>query len=534
MATFRQTLVKWLTKSHAPENLYGPVYGYSYKQRLGYEDAYELVGWVYRAIRVINTNIQQAKITAVQKIKGRGGVTRLEPLPDIHPLMELLKYPNDVDDMSSMMESVSTHLNLRGEALWEVESNPSDAKAMPTRLISYPPQFINRVVIEGNKPAGYELIVNAQKFTIPNKDAIFFKLFNPRNPFRGLGPMSAAFTAAESDYNAQKFNKRWFDAAIAPGIVVKFKEDYPIESLTPELRERMRTEIQRVYGGVDKSQGVMILGPGQETDKIGNEIKDMSFGNLRKANRDEIFACFGITPIMAGIVEDTNRASAQEERAMFWQDTLIPMLGDVTANLTRKLCPRYTNGQNLAIIGDVSEIPALRPNMKALMDWLLPAIDADTITINEARATYLKMPPVPWGDGPLVEQPNNPQNEDPAAAGGADGKDPKPPKKDPKANPDEPKGLQPSQVRALVSEYKNAVVNRIISGATDPIAAFPLYREANRASKKYGIPQDAAVQLARAIYGELSIVWDKQRPATGASNLFDEFLADIPKDDVKE
>lgn len=545
---FKEILGKWLKRSYAPDNLWGPVYGYSYRQRLGYEDAFELVAWVHRAVRVISTNIQQVQVKACIKKRTRSG-DKLTVLPDEHPFAQLLRYPNDEEDMKGLLEATATHLCLRGEALWEVEAAPTTSgdtkKGTPTRLYNYPPQFINRAIIDKNKYAGFELIVNGHKFTIPADDTCFFKYYNPRNPWRGIGPMGAAFQAAETDYNATKFNKRWFDSAISPSVVVKYNDKAQLATLDPTQRERLRTEIQRIYGGVDKSQNVMVLGPGQDVENVGQVIKDMSFKNLRQFGRDEILACFGVPGIMAGVIEDVNRANGEETRAMFWEETMLPIIDDIASMVNRKISPRY--GPDVYAHFDVSGVPALRKNMKALTEWLIPTIDSGVITINEARTEYFQKPPVPWGDDWFKADNENAVGGEEDAADGVpgEGAGDKKPKPTPPADAGKPpkgggtaneggKDLQPSQVRALISEWKNAVVQRIKNGAKSPMESFPCAREARRAAGKYRMPQEASWDLAHRIFTELSLVWDVDYPADCAAKLFDEYLAEIPKEDVHE
>ena len=359
---------------------------------------------------------------------------------------------------------------------------------------------------------------------IPGNSALFFKYTNPRDPWRGMSPMKAAFQAADTYYAAQLFNARWFDNAGVPSLVVGFDKDSGYSELSKETRQRIREEIKIFQAGLQNARGVMIMGPGEKIQALGTDMKDMDFEKLLRFEKSEILAVFGVPPILVGDVDNANRANSSEQRRVFWEEVMIPMVEDVASLMNRKLTPRY--GPGLIVQPDYSQVPALRKDLKGLSDGVIPWLDAWAMTINEARDQFLDLPPVPWGDEPFSLQYGN-----------VDGSEPEPPPviAPPKpANPDDepvqtPDGkILPSAGRALVAEWKNATLSRIREGANTPLLAFPPSREAKKATKKFGLPSAAAWELARALHKELAVCWDPRSPESSVASLFDQTLERLP------
>lgn len=524
--TLKSVLRKFglIEKQAVPDQVWYP-FGFSTNRGVQYENAYQLVGWVYRCVRAISTNIQQVPVRAVRRTQGKNGEYKFTRLPDAHPLARLLEKPNETDDFKALLEGLATHLNLRGEGIWELETNPSNPNGTPFAIKQYAPQWIMRANIHNDNYKDFELYVNGSKIVVDGTNACFFKYYNPQNPWRGLAPLQAAFQAAETDYDAQRFNSRFFQNAPNPAVIIKNSGENR-KNLTADERERLRAEITRLHAGVDKAAGVLVLGPGQEIDTVALQMKDMSFAQLRKFDRAEIQAVFGVPPILAGEVDNANRANSGEQRLMFWQETLLPLVEDISSMCNRKIASRF--GDDTHILFDTLSLPALQPNRKEVMDWILPAIDGGVITINEARHEYLGKPPVEWGDTWWNAGLTSIQDEEdaPPSKDGGDAKTPK-------VSPDNPgeESITPAVAKALLNEWKNAILNRVRSGMNSPVAAFPCAREARKAARKFHISRSVAWELARAVFSELALDWDIEKPERGISEMFEQHAARLSKED---
>lgn len=487
----------------------------------GAEEANKKVGWFYRCVQVKAQNVQQVPVYGARVVRGKGK-GRVDRLLDANALSMLLARPNAEDDLSFLLEGISTHLDLRGEALLEMDSGEiGGQRTPPANLYIHPAQWIREVEFDPSTRAyaRFNLEGAGRRYHIPGEDGIFFKTYNPENPIRGLAPASAAMQAAETAYSAQLFNQRFFDRAGVISIVYSFTKDSPVQELTREVRERIREELRNLTSGQDNWHSSLIAGPGEELKVIGGS-KDMDFEALLKFTAREISAVLGVPPILCGDVDNANRANSREQRAMFWMDTVIPRCQDIETLLNRKLAPRF--GPDIRILFDYSQVPALRRDMKEFADSWVPLIETDVVLINEAREELGK-DPVPWGDDrwSLVSQGNAEPDE---ADGSTENEKPKP------GEEENEKAFTAEAARRWIGEMKNAALSRIReTGANTPMAAFPVGREIRKAVKKFGVPPELARALATAIRTELAVQWEAGAPERSVADLFDHYTSQLPK-----
>jgi len=393
------------------------------------------------------------------------GKERTSLLPAAHPLAQLLARPNAFSDFSSLIEMTVMHLLIHGEALWEIESG---------RLFAYPPSSIVRVNVAADNSdyLNFELSISGKNFKIPAEDAIFFKLPDPSNPWRGASPMSSAIQTATCDYNAQKFNARFFDVAPAPAFVIR-REGEAAGHLTPEDKLRLQAEIQSTQGGVDNSNGVLFLGPGEKIETIGLAPKEGSFTKLQDQARDRILSVFRVPPILLGNVDNANRSNSEMQIQHFWRQVVCPLLEDIQAVLNHRLAPRF--GSDVRLQFDYASVPALQPDTSALMSWALPAIEHGVVLPNEIRVEHLDKPPVPWGDQ-WWHDANT-------VAAGQEGTD---------ADPLRSFNLDEKVVAEIREMFTVDAERDKAEGES-----WDIYREARKAMRRFSIPRPAALCLAR-------------------------------------
>ncbi len=482
------------------------VYGQRTHRALYSEVAYEKVGWVRRCVDVIASNAAQVPVYAVQQARGK----KAQRLPDAHPLSRLLARPNDEDDMPALIEATVIHQYLRGEALIEAASGKKgDGSFLPPGFLYVnSPQWIEKIDFDWalRKYERFHMRVAGSPFVIEGPNAIFSKFYNPSNPVRGIAPMTAAMQSADMHHSALLFNARFFDNAGILSLALEMDKSTLVEGngLSREQRDAIREQLQGLFGGLDNAHSVGVFGPGEKIVELGGIKKDLSFGELLDACRREICGVIGVPEILVGIVTDANRANSIEQRAMFWEETEIPYLLGLQSLFNRKLAPRF--GENLSIVFDYMQVPAMQANLQKTAEALLPFVEKNVMTVNEVRTERLNKPPVPWGDD-RFDAGYNTDTED---EGDAD-----------------PVRISPETAIQMVGEWKNAVTSRIREGAASPNHAFPIGREARKAVKKFGVPRAAAFDLARAVLLELNVNWDAERPADAAANLFDHYKEKI-------
>ena len=135
---------------------------------------------------------------------------------------------------------------------------------------------------------------------------------------------------------ATEYQRNLFLNGADPGGLIAFDKrlsDKEFDELTDRWREAHQGVARAGRVGVLENSGTWI--PSGQTNK------DLEYGNLRLANRDELREAWRIHKAMLGTVEDVNRANAQtaEEVHVAWQT--IPRLERRKDTLNCKFLPMF-------------------------------------------------------------------------------------------------------------------------------------------------------------------------------------------------
>ena len=135
----------------------------------------------------------------------------------------------------------------------------------------------------------------------------------------GQGSVTAAKLALTQDFYAQQWNKYFFQNSARPDAVLE--SDSVLES---GARQRVRESWKGMFGQSGRGKTAILEG-GLKYKEINRSQKDMDFIELRKFNREEILAAFGVPPVIVGVYEYANYANSKEQTQIFWKQTLIPL-----------------------------------------------------------------------------------------------------------------------------------------------------------------------------------------------------------------
>ncbi len=108
---------------------------------------------------------------------------------------------------------------------------------------------------------------------------------------------------------------------------------------------------------------------------------DMDFINAKHTAARDIALAFGVPPQLLGIPGDNTYSNMREARLALWEETVLPLIDQIAAELNNWLVPRFGDGLELA--HDLDAPPALGLRRERHWEKLNKA---DFITINEKRA----------------------------------------------------------------------------------------------------------------------------------------------------
>jgi len=253
-----------------------------------------------------------------------------------HAMIDLWERPNPFMHRRRFIEVAQQHVDLVGE------SDPilGYARGFKPPLEMWPmrPDRIEPVPDPYDFVSGYVYTSpDGQRVPLETNECLPIMQPNPRDPYRGLGPVQSILTDIDSVKYSAEWNRAFFENSAEPGGVIQVPT-----ALNDNEFDRLRDQWSMDHQGVAKAHRVAILEADAKWVSNSFTQKDMQFAELRGVGRDVILEAFGFPKFMLGIVEDVNRASAEaseyffakwliEDRCDRWRDwlnfSLLPLYG---------------------------------------------------------------------------------------------------------------------------------------------------------------------------------------------------------------
>jgi HK97 family phage portal protein len=324
-----------------------------------------------------------------------------------HPLLELLDRVNPEMTRPELVEATVNYQELLGDAYWYLEPGPL---GMPLSIYPLMSQYV-KIVRDGQAQlVGYMYGKDSTTATLlPADTVIHFKYPNPADPDYGLGCLEASLGAAALLRAEQEFMRNHYENGGIPriGLSVKGK-------LSKDQRKELYEEWQARFASKRKGDQAIILEGDMDVKTFGFSLADSGIEFSQQFSREEVCAAFGV-PLTMIQLNEASRAGAEAGDYAYMAHTIAPKLRRIEAKLNEQLAARYDPRLFLAFDDCVPENK----------DFRLKEIDVrlrtKMTTINEERAIE-GMPPVEWGDEPVVtappvapnqqdpDNPNNPNN----------------------------------------------------------------------------------------------------------------------------
>lgn len=375
------------------------------------EEGYGKNAIVHACVREISRSAPSARLQVRRKLKNAQTEVWEE-----HPLQKVLDRPNQHQGQKAFVELYYTYLNIDGNAFIIREK-----KGRRTVALWLPRPDRMRPVIEGNDLVGYVYVPETgEPIAWLPEEVIHVKEPNPADPYEGLGrgmaPLSAAAVETDVDNRATAYSKKFFDNAAVPFGLLKSKNVLS----DPEVA-RIRRRIKEQYSGEDNWHEMMILDADADYQKMGLDLQEMAFVDLRAISETRICAAFKVPPILigvkAGLDASTYSNYTQARRAM-WEDKIIPDNGKLADELSADLSDEL--GPDGMITHDYSNVVALQEDRNNRFARANQGVNGGWITVNEARRE-VGLAPVKSGDvflRPLMSQESG--NGDTETRGGGD------------------------------------------------------------------------------------------------------------------
>jgi len=290
------------------------------------QQAYGINEVVFACVRLLSQSVPEAPLIAYQLDPDQGIKT---PLPHRHPLVKLIRQPNELMTEYEFWELTTIHMVVVGRSCWWKERNNLGAviALWPLRPDRVGPLY--SVSMEPGEKVlrgwSYQLPGSGTIVEIPRRDVLTFNFPDPTGESGGIvegyGPIQVLARQIASDNEATKFVGALLANYAAPTVALKIKGVIRNEQEANLIKAKFRQE----FGAANQGTPAL-LDAETEIVVIGFNLQQLEFPELRNTSESRIAAALGVPAILAGLKVGlqmgNNRASVTEQRAYFAETTL--------------------------------------------------------------------------------------------------------------------------------------------------------------------------------------------------------------------
>ena len=228
----------------------------------------------------------------------------------------------------------------------------------------------NKMVIHASSTTYIEKFTFNEKVDYSPSEIIHVKENSFYSIYRGTSRLKPALRTMILLKRMRDFQDNFFKNGAVPGLVLKSPN-----TLSDKIKERMIMAWQQRYSPTAGGRRPLILDGGIEVDPLSNvNFKDLDFQTAIGENEKIILKALGIAPIL---LDSGNNANIRPNMRLYYLETVLPIV--------RKLNYALERFFGFELREDVTNIPALQPELRDASAYYASLVNAGIITANEAR-----------------------------------------------------------------------------------------------------------------------------------------------------
>lgn len=334
-----------------------------------YERAYEDLEIVNRGVNLIVDDVAEIPTRVGAQVPGMTSVAKGVKRSRVSLLLN--KEPNPFQDISTFRRNLITDFIVDGNIfiyfdgvhLYHLPSSKMTIHASDSTYI--------------DKYTFNDSVTYSPKEIIHIKDNSFYSIY------RGISRLKPALRTMILMRRMRDFQDNFFKNGAVPGLVLKSPN-----TLSEKIKERMIQSWSMRYKPDSGGRRPLILDGGIELDAISNvNFKDLDFQEAISENEKIILKALGIPPIL---LDSGNNANIRPNLRLYYLETIIPIVRKLNYGLERYF--------GFEITEDVTNIPALQPELRDQSQYYSALVNTGIISPNEAREA-LGFDPLEEGDG---------------------------------------------------------------------------------------------------------------------------------------
>lgn len=318
---------------------------------VGIGNAYQRHVWVHACINQIARNIAQVPLKVY-----RAGGDESQELKS-HELLTLLAKPNQIMDLSQLMEATEIYKQIRGAAFWYLNSD-GGKRLLEIGIL----QSENmRPRMSGNRIIGWSYQNGNASLQLGPEEICLFKYINPDNLVEGLSPLNVALSSIQGDDYAKRFNKSILKNGAFPGSVLETEKE-----LSQSAIDRLKAQFKATHEGPDKAGKLAVFEGGLKYRELKITPEELQYVEQRKMSKEEIHAIYGVPLAITGDTSSFNRANMNDIKKEFWTKKLIPEMITLEGQINSQICARWY--PDVRVKFDLNNIPELQDDLNTKLD----------------------------------------------------------------------------------------------------------------------------------------------------------------------
>ncbi len=228
----------------------------------------------------------------------------------------------------------------------------------------------SKVAIHASRDTFVERYTFSQEIDYSPKEIIHIKENSFYSIYRGVPRLSPALRTMQLMAAMRKFQDNFFKNGAVPGLVLKSPN-----TLSEKIKERMIQSWGARYKPEAGGRRPLILDGGIEVDNLTNvNFKELDFQSAIAENEKIILKALGVPPIM---LDSGNNANIRPNMRLYYLETILPIV--------RKINFAFERFFGFTIKEDVTDIPALQPELRDQSQYYTALVNGGIISPNEAR-----------------------------------------------------------------------------------------------------------------------------------------------------
>lgn len=251
----------------------------------------------------------------------------------MHPALSVLEDPVPGHlTRYGLFETSQQHLDLTGESWWTI----AYAGDRPVEIWPIRPDRMSPIPDPDMFVSGYRYrSPSGQIVPLETREVVFTKLPNPKDMYRGLGPVQALLMDLDSARYSAEWNRNFFLNDATPGGIIQLPELLP----DPDF-ERLQRHWAEQHKGISNAHRVALLEMGTWQNTAFSQ-RDMQFAELRNLSREVIREAFTVHGHMLGLTQDVNLANAKTAEESNGRHQVLPRLRRWKETLNRRFLPLF-------------------------------------------------------------------------------------------------------------------------------------------------------------------------------------------------